>query len=450
MLKKLLPVFILVFLLGSVLIPTSSAEESEEKLTIVSLGDSITMGWNIDNPQSPNVQSTSAFPFLIGSGNNEVLNVSYPGWTSANLLSAVQQENSLEKLKQADVVTLNIGANDLLKATNLQGLISSGKSLSDPAVVAEIQNNVLAASTEISKNLAMIINIIKQETDAPILLYSLYNPFGPDSDPMSLFSQIHVLGNQITGLVNQNVYGPISNANDTKSHYLDSYSAYDGKHIEYIIPGDIHPTKLGQQALADLATAKLVELMPPGNIVASYPSEGETSDPVIIKIEEIQHLHELKWLPGEKSVEDFKESGNLISQNTFEVTENGKYSIYAKTALSESVISIEVTNIVPKVEEPVEEEPKEENPPIKEPIVEPKDEVTPPKNDEKVKPAQPKVTDPVKIEKPKPTVVKSGHALPNTATSMYSILVAGMCLVGVGGGVFMTQRIRKIKAGKIE
>lgn len=449
MIKKLVTLSLLLLLIGMSITPATSANELDEKLTIVSLGDSITMGWNIDNPQDPKVQSPSAFPFLIGNSHNEVLNVSYPGWTTGDLLNAVSLENSKEKLQQADVVTLNIGANDLLQAIDLEGIIKSGKSLSDPAVVTEIQGKVAAASTEISENLFIIINEIKQETDAPILLYSLYNPFGPDTtDPQSITSQLYLVGNLITESVITSVYNPM--ASNTGSHYLDSYSVYDGKQGEYIIPGDIHPNKVGQQILADLATAKLLDLFPPVNIVASHPSEEQTSDPVKITIEEIEHLIHLKWLPGEKSVDNFVEEGNLITGNTFEVTENGTYSIYAKTALSESVITLEVKNIVPKVEEPVKEEPVKEEPPVKEPVKEPKDEVTPPKNEGTKKPVQPKETVKVKVEKPKETVVKSGHTLPNTATNMYSFLVAGMCLVGVGGGVFITQRKRKIKSSKIE
>ncbi|WP_239589560.1 SGNH/GDSL hydrolase family protein [Metabacillus crassostreae] len=449
MIKKLVTLSLLLLLIGMTITPATSANEVDEKLTIVSLGDSITMGWGIDN-QDPNTitQSPSAFPFLIGNSHNEVLNVSYPGWTSLDLLNAVSHGNAKEKLQQADVVTLNIGANDLLQAINLQELIKSGKSLSDPAVVTEIKANVAAATGQITNSLSLIINVIKQETDAPILLYSLYNPFGPDTtDPQSISSQLHLVGNSITESVNTYVYNPM--ANNTGSHYLDSYSAYDGKQAEYIIPGDIHPNKVGQQILADLATAKLLDLFPSVNIVASYPSEEQTSDSVQITIEEIEHLIHLKWLPGEKSVDSFLEEGNLITGNTFEVTKNGTYSIYAKTALSEAVITLEVKNIVPKVEEPVEEEPDEEEPPVTKPVEKPKAEVAPPKN-EGTKPIQPKETVKVKIKKPKQTVVKSGHALPNTATNMYSFLVAGMCLVGVGGGVFITQRKRKIKSSKIE
>ncbi|WP_240050886.1 GDSL-type esterase/lipase family protein [Metabacillus litoralis] len=446
MIKKLVTLSLLLLLIGMSITPATSANELDEKLTIVSLGDSITMGWGIDN-QDPNTQSPSAFPFLIGNSHNEVLNVSYPGWTSGELLSAVSLDISKEKLQQADVVTLNIGANDLLQAINLQEFIKSGKSLTDPADVAEIQGKVAATSAEITKNLSSIINVIKQETDAPILLYSLYNPFGPDTDPQSISSQLYLVGNLITESVNTSVYNPM--ASNTGSHYLDSYSAYDGKQAEYIIPEDIHPNKVGQQILADLATAKLLDLFPPVNIVASHPSEEQTSDPVKITIEEIEHLIHLKWLPGEKSVDNFVEEGNLITGNTFEVTENGTYSIYAKTALSESVITLEVKNIVPKVEEPVEEEPDEKEPPVTKPVEKPKDEVAPPKN-EGTKPTQPKETVKVKVEKPKQTVVKNGHALPNTATNMYSFLVAGMCLLGVGGGVFITQRKRKIKSSKIE
>ena len=119
---------------------TATAAEQEETLTVVSLGDSITFGWNLEQPQTPPVQSENAFPFLIGNGNAEVLNVSYPGWTSTQLLEAIKTEESQQKLQQAETVTLSIGANDLLQAFELSKMIENQQAvLSLSTVTAEAE-----------------------------------------------------------------------------------------------------------------------------------------------------------------------------------------------------------------------------------------------------------------------------------------------------------------------
>lgn len=427
--------FLVIFTALTLLFSTTvTATEQEESLTVVSLGDSITFGWNLEQPQTPPVQSENAFPFLIGNGNTEVLNVSYPGWTSTQLLEAIKTVKAKQMLQQAETVTLSIGANDLLQAIELSKIIENQQPV-DPEA---LQQKVTAATAQVYNNITEIITLIKEETDAPILLYSLYNPFGIN-DP--IYGSIHTLGEMITNSVNSKVYSTI--AAQQGVHYLDAYSAFNGKQQDYIIPGDIHPTISGQQALAQLATNRLNELIPI-TINPILSTVEETTEPVSISLEEIEHTIEIKWLTGEKTIADFVNEGNLVENNSFTVSENGVYTIYVKTALGESVYTFEISTITPKAEEPVEEE----EPPVD---VEQPEEEEPPSDttDEDEAPAErpEKETqdEAPKVEKPKQTMVKSGHALPDTATSMYNILLTGLCFIGIGGGVLFNQRLRKSK-----
>lgn len=426
--------FLVIFTALTLLFSTTvTAAEQEESLTVVSLGDSITFGWNLEQPQTPPVQSENAFPFLIGNGNTEVLNVSYPGWTSTQLLEAIKTEESQQMLRQAETVTLSIGANDLLQAIELSKMIENQQPV-DPEA---LQQKVAAATAQVYNNITEIITLIKEQTDAPILLYSLYNPFGMN-DP--IYGSIHTLGEMITNSVNSKVYSKIASQQGVQ--YLDAYSAFNGKQQDYIIPGDIHPTISGQQALALLATNRLNELNPI-MINPILSTEEETAEPVSITLEKIEHTIEIKWLSGEKTSADFVNEGNLVENNSFTVTENGVYTIYVKTALGESVYTFEISNITPKVEDPIDEEeppvdveqPEEEEPPSD--TNEDEDEVPAEQPEKETQDKAPKV------EKPKQTMVKSGHALPDTATSMYNILLTGLCFIGIGGGVLFNQRLRK-------
>lgn len=453
-----------IILMFTLIFSSTAAANSKPALTVVSLGDSITFGWNLEPTQTPPVQSNNAFPFLIGNGNTEVLNVSYPGWTSTQLLDAVKSDEAKQMLQQADVVTLNIGANDLLQAVEIQKIIESQQ----PADPAELEQKVTFASAQIYSNVTSIIDIVQAQTNAPILLYSLYNPFGLSENPTSAY--IHTLGELITNGsdstpgVNQSIFEVI--AAQKGIVYLDAYSAFNGKQNNYIIPGDIHPTLLGQQALAKLATDKLTELTPI-KIDPSLSTEEETSEPITISLAENQDIVEAKWLEGEKSIEDFVNAGTQIENLSFSVTTNGFYTIYVKTTINESVQTIQVSNIVPKVEQPEEEEPPvdeeleeppgeenenapptKENPPVKVPE-EDKEEVKEVK-DPVQQPSKEVETKEPKVEKPKPQMVKSGHALPNTATSMYNTLMGGLFIFGIGSGIFLTQRIRKSKNEHID
>lgn len=146
--------FVVIFTALTLLFSTTvTATEQEESLTVVSLGDSITFGWNLEQPQTPPVQSENAFPFLIGNGNTEVLNVSYPGWTSTQLLEAIKTVKAKQMLQQAETVTLSIGANDLLQAIELSKIIDNQQPV-DPEA---LQQKVTAATAQVYNNITEII-----------------------------------------------------------------------------------------------------------------------------------------------------------------------------------------------------------------------------------------------------------------------------------------------------
>jgi LPXTG-motif cell wall-anchored protein len=419
-----------------------AAANEAEKLTVVSLGDSITFGWNLEPNQT--AQSQKAFPFLIGTGSNEVLNVSYPGWTSTQLFEALNNNPASGTiLQQADVITLNIGANDLMQAVGIGELLRTQQPIQ--LTPEQILGLVSSAADQLTLNLSKTIQLIRLHTDAPILLYSIYNPFAASTDPF--LGSLHLLGEEITKNVNQHVIGPV--AAQSGSIYLDAYAAFNGNQQNYIIQGDIHPTIAGHQALAQLATNALIALRPKEITIDEpiFSTEEETSEPVVVTIGKIEDAELLKWLPGEKSKEDFAQAGNVVNDNSFEVTENGKYTIYAKTTSgSEAIKVIHINNIIPKEEKPFEEEAVTEEPEVTEPpivVVEPVD--TTPDEVEQPKQELTKNEETLEVEKTEKPTIQTGHTLPNTATSMYSFLVAGLCLVGVGGGMFITQRTRKSK-----
>ncbi|CEG27370.1 SGNH/GDSL hydrolase family protein [Bacillus sp. B-jedd] len=254
--SKLRSVLVFILLFGTIFAPAVSAENvGGKKLKIVALGDSITFGWNLGTDKTK--PSDYAFPGLIGERDHKVTNLSKTGWTSTQLLTAMEHEPAFaDAIKKADVVTLNIGSNDLMQAAGLSELIKSGKPVE---VTPEMLQKVQAAVYQLKINLNSILANIRAKTDAPVILYTLYNPFGLTSNPV--LNSFHFMGESFIGQVNGQVINPSGKLGSIL--IADAYSAYNGKQAQYILPGDIHPTVDGQYALAKLAEQQIVALGDP-------------------------------------------------------------------------------------------------------------------------------------------------------------------------------------------
>ncbi|NKE08212.1 MULTISPECIES: GDSL-type esterase/lipase family protein [Mesobacillus] len=255
--RKLSQIFLLltIFLMaGSIFTSKSFSMENEEgALNVVALGDSITYGWNLEQDRSK--PSVKAFPYLI-SENAAVTNISYPGWTSTQLLDHMKTlPHVIPSLQEADVVTLNIGSNDLLQAAGIQKILAGGVPV---APTPEMEQKIAAASAQLAVNLQEILTMIKSQTDVPIILYNVYNPFGPSAEPFP--ASLHLLGEQITKNVNEQVINPI--AYHSGALVADANSAFSGQQNQYIIPGDIHPNETGHIVLAGIASEILASLQP--------------------------------------------------------------------------------------------------------------------------------------------------------------------------------------------
>lgn len=232
-----------------------------------------------------------------------------------------------------------IGANDLMQAVGLGEILASKQPI---VPTEEMINMVNTAATQLSVNLQESIKLIRTKTDAPIMLYSIYNPFGQSTDPFT--ASLYNIAELITTKVNTEIISQI--AAHTGSIYLDAYSVFTGNQVNYIIQGDIHPTKAGHEALALLATKELPSLQPLKEMTIDEPilsTKEDTSRPVLVILPKNMDIVEFKWLPGAKNIADFATAGTKVTGNSFEIAENGIYTIYAKTATgSEAVRSFEI------------------------------------------------------------------------------------------------------------
>ncbi|MBX5436139.1 MAG: SGNH/GDSL hydrolase family protein [Alicyclobacillaceae bacterium] len=214
--------------------------------TLVALGDSITFGYNLGDNQQPSAQ---AFPFLVAKHEGwQAVDLGVPGWTSADLLRALSTPRFQSALRQASVVTVDIGSNDLLQASqNLlaQALANAAQGHPEKPVVvtAADRQRWQAALTGFAHNLPQIVAAIRRQTAAPLVLFNLYDPF-PDG------TGLHLITESVTAAANAVI---LETAAQAGCPFVDAYAAINHRQNTLIRSQvlDIHPTAAGQQALAD-------------------------------------------------------------------------------------------------------------------------------------------------------------------------------------------------------
>ena len=169
--------------------------EDGEQLKYVSLGDSIAAGHSLTghnvNNQYGNSNNTSTqivegcYTQLFRDNvlknycnNIEVVSFARSGQTSGQLLDKLQNDQTVRnEIKDADVITVCIGANDLLT------IINSNKTFWNMAMyLADINDDIISDLEEgiktCSNNYPKIIEILNElNPKAKILFNSIYNPF---------------------------------------------------------------------------------------------------------------------------------------------------------------------------------------------------------------------------------------------------------------------------------
>ena len=240
--SKLIKVFIAAAVALTLGTPTVLADRGHDhdhgKDSLVALGDSVPFGFNLgENNDRP---AKDAFPYLIGDeADLRVRNLGVPGWQTHDLLAALDTNKKFRQaVRHADYVTLNIGSNDFLEILRA----ANAKSGENQNLFLQLIKEKLATSDAFD-NLAASLHEIRSLTDAPIVLYTIYNPF-------QLNDPLHQVSNQFLPQIN------LAFAEIADSFYdvelADAYSAFGDNQAKYVLPQDIHPTVAGQEVLAEI------------------------------------------------------------------------------------------------------------------------------------------------------------------------------------------------------
>lgn len=157
------------------------------------------------------------------------------GITSSKLMGLVQKGRFDEEIKKADIVTINVGGNDILqsvKGQNFQNILQT---------FDQLQSNF-------SKNLTGITSRIKMlNPNATIVFLELYNPLNP-ADKM------YPLADNLLPNWNLKIY-EVANQSPS-SIVVETTKVINGKNQQNLSSDGVHPNSAGYAAISEQMIAQ--------------------------------------------------------------------------------------------------------------------------------------------------------------------------------------------------
>ncbi|WP_221567007.1 S-layer homology domain-containing protein [Alkalihalobacillus sp. TS-13] len=239
--------------------PFSNSVQAEEpvQLDYVALGDSLAVGVTPTRSVGSSYSDFLAKQLLqINHLGTYTKQYAAPGYTSTQVLEDIQNdvrkknmdgsedtEGIQKHISEAEMITLNIGANDMLAVIDIDP--HTGTISYDEEVFAQVLSDV-------GKNIVQIISLIKTlNPSADIYVMGYYNPFPylPDSEQPKVLIALEQLNNVIN-----------TAASSTGATYVPTAEAFNPNGKEYLSnPQDIHPNETGYLVLAN-SFWKLIEV----------------------------------------------------------------------------------------------------------------------------------------------------------------------------------------------
>ena len=226
----------LLILLLAISMVTTAAAEVRSPAVYIALGDSLAAG------QTPESQIDTGYADLIAQelGRNQPVaafskDLAFPGFTTADVLERVKEEETQELLASANIITLSAGANDLLRlvqANPADGSLQFQRIQSDFALNKARQN-----ISEILKEL----DGAAPGADIYVIGYYFAYPHARESQKEGIAGQLQIL-NEILKNEAQKV-GAVFVAVDV-AFGEDATSKVPN-------PDDVHPNIEGYQAMAN-------------------------------------------------------------------------------------------------------------------------------------------------------------------------------------------------------
>lgn len=329
-------------LLATTAIPavSNAAGKSTQKKDYLALGDSLAAG------QTPYKEIDKGYPDLLAERIDEIEYLgsftdryAVSGYTTADVLKDIEddvfkhQDGDKDKLgiqntiKNAELITLDAGANDLLHHVKIN---QDGSIELNPEEIPGVLK-------EVGSNLAQIVMVIKElNPDADVYIMGYYNafPYLPEEQQNQLNPLMDKLNETIEKV-----------AKRTGSYYVPTFDAMKKNYKEYLPnPRDIHPSLEGYQVLADQFWTQMQREFPLASldigdrsISMKQDSEKQLTVIAVYKNGAKLDVTELaKWKSVKKNIAEVDETGLVTAKA------KGKAKIEAKYGIKTTSVTVTV------------------------------------------------------------------------------------------------------------
>ncbi|MBT2707091.1 S-layer homology domain-containing protein [Pseudomonas sp. ISL-84] len=265
-------------MLGLITSPASAA--MEESIRYLALGDSLAAGMTSDKQISLGYSDMAA-EHLKGQGLLDTYSKAFavPGYTTENVLSDLTEKEELKAaIKQANVITISAGANDLLKEAKIDR--EKGTLNIDPATIKPTLQSIAA-------NYIKILQTIKElNPEAAVYVMGYYFPFPYLSD---------VQKPQLIELT-QTLNKTIQAASATKgATFVSVYEKFGDDPKPYVPnPEDIHPNLEGYKLMSEALLESMAKSKQAADLPEGHWAEKELNlflDNNLFQLDEKGNIH---------------------------------------------------------------------------------------------------------------------------------------------------------------
>jgi lysophospholipase L1-like esterase len=201
---------------------------NKPELKHLALGDSIIRGIGADENES----FVDRFSAMLEQQTNKPVvlqNEGVAGMTSSELNALLQTGKLDESIQKADIITINIGGNDIIHSVRNKNYLQAIQSFD--ALQAAFVDNLAQITTKVNE----------LNPKAIVVLLELYNPLEPGSE-------LYSLADQLLPKWNVKLYEAASRF--SSSIVIETTKVINGKHLQYLSEDGVHPNALGYDAIS--------------------------------------------------------------------------------------------------------------------------------------------------------------------------------------------------------